>query len=179
MFMNSYRGASAVSRLQRFFVESEGQGGQAMLEFALVLPVVLLIITGVFDVARAVWQENTLAYAAREGSRYAIVHGSGYCSDPTIPSLCPDPNGILTLTNQQPVIDVVRRAAVGIGGNIDVTVCWPDGESTAGACDGHYDRNYRVQVVATTRFVPLPSYYMLGSAFQITLKGGSMLVIQR
>ncbi|TMB92239.1 MAG: pilus assembly protein [Chloroflexi bacterium] len=51
MFMNSYRGASAVSRLQRFFVESEGQGGQAMLEFALVLPVVLLIITGVFDVA--------------------------------------------------------------------------------------------------------------------------------
>src|SRR5439155_1542038 len=65
MFMNSYRGASAVSRLQRFFVESEGQGGQAMLEFALVLPVVLLIITGVFDVARAVWQENTLAYAAR------------------------------------------------------------------------------------------------------------------
>ena len=47
MFMNSYRGASAVSRLQRFFVESEGQGGQAMLEFALVLPVVLLIITGV------------------------------------------------------------------------------------------------------------------------------------
>jgi len=166
-----------MSTLRHFFSDSEGQRGQSMVEFALVLPVVLLIITGVFDVARAVWQENTLAYAAREGSRYAIVHGSGYCSPATCPR--PDDAGIVFLNNQQPVIDVVRRAAVGIGGNIDVTVCWPDGESTAGACDGHYDRNYRVQVVATTRFVPLPSYYMLGSAFQITLKGGSMLVIQR
>jgi len=175
LFMNSYRGASAVSTLRRFFVESEGQRGQAMLEFALVLPVVLLVITGVFDVARAVWQENTLAYAAREGTRYAIVHGSGYCSI----SLCPDNSGIVYPSNTQPVIDVVRRSAVGIGGNINVTVCWPDNESSPGACNGRYDRNYRVQVVATTQFVPLPSYYMLGSAFQITLKGGSMLVIQR
>ena len=166
-----------MSTLRHFFSDSEGQRGQSMVEFALVLPVVLLIITGVFDVARAVWQENTLAYAAREGTRYAIVHGSGYCSPATCPR--PDDAGIVYPNNKQPVIDVVQHASVGIGGTINVTVCWPDSESTAGACDGRYDRNYRVQVVATTQFVPLPSYYMLGSAFQITLKGGSMLVIQR
>src|SRR5258708_24862285 len=52
------------------------QRGQSLVEFALVLPVFLLIVTGLFDLARAVWQEETLAYAAREGARYAIVHGS-------------------------------------------------------------------------------------------------------
>ena len=32
---------------------------------------------------------------------------------------------------------------------------------------------------ATAPFVPIPSAYLLGGAFQITLRGGSMLVIQR
>ena len=62
-----------------------GEGAQSLVEFALVLPIFLLLITGLFDLARAVWQENTLAYAAREGTRYAIVHGSG-SSTPLGPS---------------------------------------------------------------------------------------------
>ena len=41
------------------------------------------------------------------------------------------------------------------------------------------DRNCRVIVDATAPFIPLPSQYLLGSAYQITLKGGSQLVIQR
>ena len=65
-----------MSRLSRFFGDREDERGQSLVEFALLLPLMLLIITGLFDVARAVWQENTLAYAAREGTRYAIVHGS-------------------------------------------------------------------------------------------------------
>jgi hypothetical protein len=55
--------------------------------------------------------------------------------------------------------------------NVSVTVTWPD--------NGCYDRNCRVQVDATAPFVPVPSQYMLGNAFQLTLRGGSMLVIQR
>src|SRR2546428_11114456 len=68
--------ALLLSRLFRFVRARQGERGQALVEFALLLPLMLLIITGLFDVARAVWQENTLAYAAREGTRYAIVHGS-------------------------------------------------------------------------------------------------------
>jgi Flp pilus assembly protein TadG len=135
------------------------QRGQSLVEFAFVLPVILLIITGLFDVARAVWQENTLAYAAREGTRYAIVHGSGY----------PDPALIAWPNNTTQITTVVRNAAVGVS-NITVTTTWPDG------C---YERNCRVNVEASTAFVPLPSSYLLGGAFQITLRGGSELVIQR
>lgn len=138
--------------------------GQSLVEFALVIPIFLLIVTGLIDVARAVWQENTLAYAAREGTRYAIVHGSA-SSDPVWPNN-PDDNIDL--------INVVRDAAIGVP-NISVAVDWPD---TVGgtAC---YDRGCRVSVDATAPFVPLPSQYLMGGTFQITLRGGSMLVIQK
>jgi Flp pilus assembly protein TadG len=138
----------------RFFRRDDGQ---SLVEFAILLPLLLLIVTGLFDCARAVWEENTLAYAAREGTRYAIVHGSGSSlvlgpSDPAEPN----------------ITAVVRTAAVGVGGVVVVT-SWPDGSN---------DRGMRVVVDATAQFVPLPSYYLLGNAFQITLKGGSSLVIQ-
>lgn len=135
------------------------ESGQSLIEFALVLPLLLLIITGLFDVARATWQENTLAYAAREGTRYAIVHGSGSLD-----------GTVVHPGNEQPVIDTVRAAAVGVP-NVSVVVTWVDG--------GCYDRNCRVAVDATAPFIPLPSRYLLGDAFQLTLRGGSMLVIQR
>ena len=162
--------------VRHFFSETESSG-QSLVEFALMLPLILLIITGVFDVARAVWQENTLDYAAREGTRYAIVHGSGYCSPSTCPD--PDPAGIARPSNTSGIDDAVRRAAVGIGTTINVTSTWPGPDGIAGNADDCYDRNCPVSVVATSQFVPLPSYYLLGSAYQITLKGGSQLVIQR
>lgn len=133
--------------------------GQSIVEFALVLPLLLLIITGLFDVARATWQENTLAYAAREGTRFAIVHGSGSVD-----------GTVVYPGYDQPVVDRVKNAAVGVP-NVNVVVTWIDG-----SC---YDRNCRVQVDATAQFIPIPSQYLLGDIFQITLRGGSLLVIQR
>jgi hypothetical protein len=47
--------------------------GQAMVELALVLPVLLLIMMGIFDFGRAVFAYNSLSNAAREGARIAIV----------------------------------------------------------------------------------------------------------
>ncbi|CAN5133993.1 hypothetical protein BH18CHL2_BH18CHL2_06400 [soil metagenome] len=138
-----------------------GERGQSLVEFALVLPIFLLIALGLFELSRAVWQENTLAYAAREGTRYAIVHGSGAGADAVYPG------------NRQPIVDVVRAASVGVS-NVTVVSDWPDLRPTP--C---YDRSCRVSVEASAPFVPLPSQYLLGGAFRITLRGGSMLVIQR
>jgi hypothetical protein len=163
-----------LSRLPRFFSDRDDDRGQSLVEFALLLPLMLLIITGLFDLARAVWEENTLAYAAREGTRYAIVHGSAGspAANPTRMSPCTDP----VICTEIPA--VVRAAAIGVP-NITVTVTYPDtyaGTSPAVKCA---DRNCRVIVDASAPFVPLPSQYMIGGAFQITLKGGSQLVIQR
>jgi hypothetical protein len=167
--------------LRRFFSDqnSDAQRGQSLVEFALLMPLMLLIITGLFDVARAVWQENTLAYAAREGTRYAIVHGS-YGSpaadpaDPTNPGCAPGDVVICTT-----IPNLVKQAAIGVP-NVTVTVTYPDFYPNTGSPGVRCaDRNCRVIVDASAPFVPLPSQYLLGGAFQITLKGGSQLVIQR
>lgn len=150
-----------IRRLRTF----HDDGAQSLVEFALVLPLFLLIVTGIFDVARAVWQENTLAYASREGTRYAIVHGAA--GNPIVGpcSICLNPVSN-NLTN---VVNAVTTNAVGVYG-IDVTIDYPDGGN---------NRLQRVTVDATAPFIPLPSQYLLGNAFQITLRGGSQLVIQR
>jgi Flp pilus assembly protein TadG len=133
---------------------------QSLVELALVLPVLLLIVTGLFDLARAVWQENALSYASREATRYLIVHGSAATS--------PVPYCSGTCTNSA-VTSVVQNAAIGLY-NITVTISFPDGGN---------DRNNRVTVDTTAPFVPLPSQYLLGGAFSLTLRGGSTLVIER
>jgi hypothetical protein len=168
-----------LSSLRRFFHDQnrEEQRGQSLVEFALLLPLMLLIITGLFDVARAVWQENTLAYAAREGTRYAIVHGSygSPAADPTDVTNATCSPGDLVICTEIP--NIVRQAAIGVP-NVTVTVTYPDVYPNTGGVRCA-DRNCRVIVDTSAPFIPLPSQYMLGGAFQITLKGGSQLVIQR
>lgn len=47
--------------------------GQSLVEFALILPVLLLILLGLFDFGRAIYAYNSIANAAREAARVAIV----------------------------------------------------------------------------------------------------------
>lgn len=47
--------------------------GQAMVEFALVVTIFVLVLVGLFDVGRAVFAFNTVNNAAREAARLAIV----------------------------------------------------------------------------------------------------------
>ncbi len=143
------------------------EGAQALVEFALILPLFLLVVTGLFDVARAVWQENTLAYATREGTRFAIVHG--LAGSPVVGPCSSCVNPTSSTNNLDRVVNAVRDNAIGVA-NVTVTVDYPDGNNQRGS---------RVTVDATAPFVPLPSQYLLAGAFNITLRGGSQLYIQR
>lgn len=100
--------------------------GQSLVEFAVVVPVFLMIVLGLFDGARAVWHYNTLAQATREGTRYAIVHSEA--------------------TTTQ-IENVVRGHASGLSqGRLTVTVTFPDGGQRPGD---------KVDVHATYSFKPL------------------------
>lgn len=48
-------------------------GGQSLVEFALVLPIIVLLLFGVLDLGRGVFVYNTLSEAARQANRLAIV----------------------------------------------------------------------------------------------------------
>ena len=52
---------------------SRSREGQSLVEFALILPIFVLLLVGIFDVGRAVYAFNTINNAARQGARLAIV----------------------------------------------------------------------------------------------------------
>jgi Flp pilus assembly protein TadG len=53
---------------------SHRQQGQSLVEFALILPLFVLIVIGVFDLGRAFFASITITNAAREGARYGTLH---------------------------------------------------------------------------------------------------------
>lgn len=106
--------------------------GQSLVEFALVLPLFLVMLMAVIDVGRAIWAQNSLAAAAREGARYAIVHGG---SDSTVCPVGPTDRAANTLPaaspscpypspSKQSIIDAVTAAATAGGTSLTVTVCY-------------------------------------------------------
>jgi len=48
--------------------------GQGLVEFALVFPIIILILFAIFDLGRGVYAYNTIANAARVGARVAVVN---------------------------------------------------------------------------------------------------------
>jgi Flp pilus assembly protein TadG len=48
--------------------------GQGLVEFAVVLPVLMMVILGLLDLGRAIYTYNTLSQASRQASRMAIVN---------------------------------------------------------------------------------------------------------
>lgn len=48
--------------------------GQALVEFALVMPVIVFAVLGLLDLGRAIYTYNTLAQSARQAARTAIVN---------------------------------------------------------------------------------------------------------
>ncbi|HYD29618.1 MAG TPA: TadE/TadG family type IV pilus assembly protein [Azospirillaceae bacterium] len=48
--------------------------GTSAVEFALVAPVVLILLTGIIETGRLFWIQNTLQYATEEAARWAMVN---------------------------------------------------------------------------------------------------------
>jgi hypothetical protein len=48
--------------------------GQTLVEFALILPLLLLLLFGIIDFGIAIWKYNTVANIGREIARYGVVH---------------------------------------------------------------------------------------------------------
>ncbi len=119
---------------------SRGERGQSLVEFTIVIPIFLAMLFGIFDLGRVVWANNSLAQAAREGARYAIVRGGSALTacpvgppgpDAVIPSpssSCPYPS-----PSKQGIRDVALQHAVAGGTGTTVTVCY--GDDCAGDID--------------------------------------------
>jgi len=125
---------------------------------ALMLPVLLLLLVGIFDLGRAVALSNELSNAVREGTRYAIVHGSASSTPQTQAS--------------HPLVDAaVMQHTAGVHPDPTITVTYLD--------SGSNDRGKRVKVEASFPFTPVTSSFLFGGALRTTLGSASTLVIQQ
>jgi Flp pilus assembly protein TadG len=57
----------------------KNQRGQALVEFALILPILLAIMIGIFDFGAAYNQKNDLNFLANQAARYAEVNACAAC----------------------------------------------------------------------------------------------------
>jgi hypothetical protein len=127
-----------MSRIRRRWIDRDA-AGQGLVEFALVIPIFLVIVFAVFDVGRVVWARDSLTSAAREAARYASVHGGAKVTVcPTGPSLGSTPaSGCPTWTpdSKEPTRIQARSFATAGGGSVTVTVCY----YTTTPCTGNTD----------------------------------------
>jgi Flp pilus assembly protein TadG len=121
--------------------------GQSLVEFSVVGVIFFIVVFGLIDVGRAVWNYNTLAQATREGSRYAIVHGA-HSSDPSGPG-----STHFTAPNTDEMVTAEVQQYAGGLDESDLTV-------EAGWIDGSNEVGSRVQV--TSRYVYEPLLDVLG-----------------
>jgi Flp pilus assembly protein TadG len=156
--------------------------GQALVETALILPVFLALLLGIVDMGRAVWATTSLASAAREGARYAIVHGGnantacpvGPMNPATARTVTADASCPYPSPSKQSIIDAATAAAIAGGSNVTVTVCYGDGCS--GNTDaGYNDRGTSVTVAVTSR-VDLVVPALLGRS-GFNLSGSATMVV--
>ena len=57
------------------------RGGQALVEFVLILPILLLLVAGLLDFARAWSASHAIADATREGARMLVVNEGSQFAD--------------------------------------------------------------------------------------------------
>jgi len=58
------------------------QKGNSLIEFTMVGIPLMFVIISTFEMSRAMWTYETLAYAVKEGTRYAAVHGENCAVSP-------------------------------------------------------------------------------------------------
>lgn len=105
-----------------------GSRGQALVEFAMVFPIFVVLLFAIIEGGRFIFYYQMLNNATREGARYAIVHGansscpSGPMTSP--PADCYDAAG----TN---VADRVKSTSFTLlGSSLVVTPTWPNGNNS-------------------------------------------------
>jgi Flp pilus assembly protein TadG len=159
--------------------------GQSLVEFAVILPILVLLLVGIFDLGHVVWTNDAISNAAREAARYAIVHG-GSDSTPcpvgpapaelTLPAAsasCPHPSPSI-----QSIKDRAAQWLAGVGGNTNVWVCYgavASCTSDTNAVGALNTRGSQVTVTVTTQMgMSAPALLGIGP---ITLSASTTMLV--
>jgi Flp pilus assembly protein TadG len=100
------------------------QGGAAMVEFALVLPVLALLLLGITEFSLLLYNKAMITNASREGARAGIVYDTSRPTEAAITAVVNNycQNHLITFGSATPATDAVPDACPDSGANITVTV---------------------------------------------------------
>ena len=95
--------------------------GQTLVEFALILPILLVLVIGIFDFGSAFNSKNDLNFLANTAARYAEVNACAPCAS-------------AGFTGANAIRDYVKSTAdtSQLSNNLDITFCQPSGTGAVG-----------------------------------------------
>lgn len=106
--------------------------GQAMVELALALPLLLLILVGIFEFARAYSIKQSLVNGAREGARVAVVQSP-------FDSAAVDSIVRYYLTSNNVAVDSLHFVANQADGSVVALASAAPGDAISVSVFSHYD----------------------------------------
>jgi Flp pilus assembly protein TadG len=134
--------------------------GASLVEFALIAPLLFLLLFGVIEFARLIHGFTTVWSAAREGARYATTVGDT------------DGNGTANYLDCDAILAAALSKVAGMTlSDSDITVKYFDGNAEVADCDGSppaagaIDSGFSIEVAASAEFdaiVPLLSVALDG-----------------
>jgi Flp pilus assembly protein TadG len=154
-----------------------GSRGQALVETALVLPVLVLLLLALFDFGRAVYAWNTVGNAAREGGRVATVNQiemSTGC-DRSKPITNPS-----TPAYSIKACAIAAAAALQVAES-DVTVSYanPPTQASLGCTSSNLSLGCTVDVTVETTWQPISPWIRWIVGDSITMSHTSQTTIER
>jgi Flp pilus assembly protein TadG len=105
-----------------------GQRGQATVEFALTTVFIVLLIISTIELIMMIYTYNTIAEAAKEGVRYAIVHGTN-SSSPSGPAAGSGSNCATNITAVTTTVQNYAKLSFHNVSAMTVSVCYLDGNN--------------------------------------------------
>lgn len=143
-----------------------GQRGATLAEFALISTVVLMMIFGVTELGRAMYDYHLVSNGARLGTRYAIVRGTS----------CSQTLATCTAATSSDIQTYVRSVSPGIDPNgLTVSASWSNGPACVGGSP-FQSAGCLVTVTATYQFVSVVPLLGLPA---IPLSSSSTMVISQ
>jgi Flp pilus assembly protein TadG len=107
-------------------VKSEGQSGAAVVEFAIVLPILLLLLFGIIEMGFAIYDKTMITHASREGARAGIVFRIPPVTDEEIINVVNSYLGtsLITFSGSPSPTVTVTRSGSNPGDELKVTVAF-------------------------------------------------------
>jgi Flp pilus assembly protein TadG len=140
----------------RTYVNRRRRSGVAVVEMAVIVPILALIMIGMFELSRGMMVKQTLTGAARKGCRTGILQLYGNSSIISDATNVMQDNGFDSTLFNPPTI-----------GTINITVTDPNGNSLPDALNAPSGSTISVQVVIPVTSVKwLTTFFLTSSMFE-------------